>query len=78
MPGHVNFSAKTETYKVALITSFNNLSIIKVHGIITSHIVTFINIGFHLANQHLKYVAGTILEYCPTNYAKIGTKIIIE
>lgn len=66
MPGHVNFFYQNGDLPSGTKTSFNNLSILTVHGIITSNAVNFMNKVFYIANELPKHVAGTIPKNTPS------------
>ena len=66
MPGHVNFFYQNGDLPSGTKTSFNNLSILTVHGIITSNAVNFMNKVFYFTNELPKHVAGTIPKNTPS------------
>ena len=90
MPGYVNFFYKNGDLPSSTKMSFNNLSILTVHGIITANAVNFMNKIFYFPNQLPKQVAETIPENTPSRlssadhescqnwYEKYNTNIYIE
>ena len=62
MPGHVHYFYRNGDLPSSTKTSFNSLSILTIHGTITSNAVNFMNKIFYFASQLPKNVAGTIPE----------------
>jgi len=66
MPGHVNYFYKDGILPSSTKASFNNLSVLTVHGIIASNAVNFMNKIFNFPNQLPKNVLATIPENAPS------------
>ena len=66
MPGYVNYFYKDGILPTGTKVSFNELSILTVHGIITSNTINFMNKVYHFPSQLPNYVLKTIPVNAPS------------
>ncbi len=66
MPGYINYFYKDGLLPSGTKISFNNYSVLTIHGIIAHNTLIFMNKVFNYRYQLPKSVAATIVDYAPS------------